>query len=461
MTVPRLATAAGACILAAAAAGPAAADDAFPATLAGHAALPALTFLPPPADAPALFMTSGKFAGPGNQRTEELYRYEGTTWLSAEGATRGTGLYFPFTGQPVQGFSGISALGDGEYLMLVDNGFGSKANSADAMLQFHRVRPDWETGRVHFVDSVYLSDPDHVLPFPLVTEASESRYLTGADFDLEGMQPIGDHIWFGDEFGPYLFATDTDGQVVHFTETRVDGEVVRSPDHHGVSLPSTPGEVTFTVRRSRGFEGMAASVDGAFLYPMFEGPLWDDEAGAFETDADGNAFLRILEFDVEAREFTERAWRYRLEDPSHNIGDFNMIDETRGLVIERDGNEGDPRLACEGEPTPDCFNRPAEFKRVYLIDFAGVEDGGYVEKLGHVDLMDIADPDAVALHGTIDGVFTFPFVTIEDVDMVDAEHIIVANDNNLPFSTGRSIGEADMNEFILLHVPDFLAASAD
>jgi hypothetical protein len=40
--------------------------------------------------------------------------------------------------------------------------------------------------------------------------------------------------------------------------------------------------------------------------------------------------------------------------------------------------------------------------------------------------------------------------------MVDAEHIIVGNDNNLPFSTGRTIGEADANEWILLHVGDML-----
>ena len=458
MPFARASALAGAVLLAAA--GPAAAEQAFPATLAGHAALPALTFLPPPADAPALFATSGKFAGPGNTRIDDLYQVEGGTWLAAPDAPRMTGLYLPFVGQPMQGFSGIRSVGDGTYMVLVDNGFGSKLNSVDALLQFHRLQPDWETGRVAILESTFLSDPDGVLPFRLTTEATDTRYLTGADFDLEGMQPIGDEIWFGDEFGPYLFATNADGEVVHFAETEVDGEVVRSPDHHGVRMPAVPGDVTFPVRRSRGFEGMAASVDGAVLYPMFEGPLWDAEAGAFETDENGQAFLRILEYDVAARAFTGASWRYRLADPSHNIGDFNMIDETRGLVIERDNREGPPHLACEGAPASDCFNDPATFKRVYLIDFAGVADGGFVEKVGYVDLMDIADPDGIALHGTHEGVFTFPFVTVEDVDRVDDDHIIVANDNNLPFSTGRTIGEADMNEFILLHVPELLAATA-
>jgi hypothetical protein len=41
---------------------------------------------------------------------------------------------------------------------------------------------------------------------------------------------------------------------------------------------------------------------------------------------------------------------------------------------------------------------------------------------------------------------------------VDADHIVVANDNNLPFSSGRRIGANDDNEFALLRVPELLRA---
>ena len=51
-----------------------------------------------------------------------------------------------------------------------------------------------------------------------------------------------------------------------------------------------------------------------------------------------------------------------------------------------------------------------------------------------------------------------PFVTIENVDVIDGERIIVANDNNLPFSAGRAIDKADDTEFSVLNVGDFLAA---
>ncbi len=72
--------------------------------------------------------------------------------------------------------------------------------------------------------------------------------------------------------------------------------------------------------------------------------------------------------------------------------------------------------------------------------------------------MNIADPDKKAKQGTKDGVYTMPFVTIENVDVVDATHNIVGNDNNLPFSIGRFIDRADDNEFVLLDVGDFLQA---
>ena len=445
--------------LAAALVGPANAQDqvVFEATLAGHAMLPAATFVPAPADAPVLFHTSGKFTAPGNLRDDSLYTREGQTWLSDPDVPRTTGLFLPFTGQPVQGFSGIKSLGDGDYMVLIDNGFGSQVNSPDAMLMALRVSPDWDGGRVGIEDVIYLHDPDGVVPFRIATEATETRYLTGADFDLEGMQPIGDRIWFGDEFGPYIFATDLTGRVTDFLETQVDGEIVRSPDHYALRLPSTPdGSVDFEVRRSRGFEGMAQTVDGRYLRPLFEGPLWDAEAGDWE-NIDGQQYLRIIELDTETGTFTDNQWLYPLEVNGNNIGDFNMISDTLGLIIERDGGEGDPRLACDGPARPDCFNAPAEFKRVYLVDFSQVDENGAVAKVGYVDLLDIADPDGVALEGTIEGTFTFPFVTIEDVDMVDDRHIIVANDNNLPFSTGRAIGRADNNEFILLDVGDMLA----
>lgn len=45
----------------------------------------------------------------------------------------------PFNGQPVQGFSAIQFGPSGSYWVMPDNGFGSKANSADYYLRVYQI----------------------------------------------------------------------------------------------------------------------------------------------------------------------------------------------------------------------------------------------------------------------------------------------------------------------------------
>lgn len=426
----------------------------FPAKLLGQALLPAATIISAPADAPADLKVSGKFVSPG-KRVEAVGSVMGTS------GGRPTGLSTPFAGQPVQGFSGIRSLGNGEFLVLTDNGFGSKANSPDAMLFFHRLKADFDKGVIERLSTTFLHDPDKKIPFRIVHEGTEKRYLTGADFDPESIQPIGGKYWIGEEFGPYLIRVDADGKVEAVFETQIDGKPARSPDHYAVTTPGAPNQsVAFNVRRSKGFEGMAQSPDGRFLYPLLEGPFWDADKAAFE-EVDGKAVLRILEFDVQNEKWTGRSWFYPLEAKGNAIGDFNMIDATTGLIIERDDGEGTADKACPaGQKGPDCFHDIAKFKRIVKIEMTDANAGKPVRKIGYVDLLKIADPDGKAKQGTKDGVFTFPFFTIENVDVVDRANgvIVVGNDNNLPFSSSRDPKKADDDELVLLSVKDLLDA---
>lgn len=148
-----------------------------------------------------------------------------------------------------------------------------------------------------------------------------------------------------------------------------------------------------------------------------------------------------------------------LQAHHHAIGDFNMIDATTALVIERDNGEGTADKACpEGQRRTDCFHDLAKFKRVYKVEFGDANAGGAMRKIGYIDLMAIRDPKGVACKPLTRGLFTFPFFTIENLDIVDARHIIVGNDNNLPFSSSREPNQADDNEFILLEVEGLLRA---
>jgi hypothetical protein len=434
------------------------AQTAYPATLDGHALLAAATFTKPPADAPASMALSGRFLHADGRRRDQPGSVKGVAFLSDPKAPRPTGIDGPFEGQPIQGFSGVKWQKDGTAWVVSDNGFGSRANSPDAMLMFHQLAPDWASGQIRVQSTVFLHDPDGMVPFNIVNSATSKRYLTGADFDIESIQLVGDSVWLGDEFGPYLIRADRKGKVTGVFETRLDGQVLRSPDHFSVTAPAVPGGTVATLaRRSRGFEGMALSPDGRFLYPMLEGPLWDATAKAWET-RDGKETVRILEFDVQQASFTGRVMRYGLEQAGNNIGDFNMIDANTALVIERDNGEGDAALACEGAARSDCFNVPARFKRVYKIDLSTLDAQGFVRKLAYVDLLNIADPKGLARLGARDGRFSFPHWCIEGVDLVDADRIVVLNDNNLTVSAAREFGKNEPNEMIMLRVPELLRA---
>ncbi|NET73217.1 MAG: glycerophosphodiester phosphodiesterase [Sphaerospermopsis sp. SIO1G2] len=179
--------------------------------------------------------------------------------------------------------------------------------------------------------------------------------------------------------------------------------------------------------RSRGFEGMAYSPDLSTLYPLLEGSV----------DGDPDNSLRIYEFDVASQEYVGLLGFYRTEVAGHPIGDFTPINENEFLVIERDGFEGDQ----------------AQFKKIFKVDLSQQDADGFVEKVEVADLLNIEDPNDV--DGDGETTFTFPFVTIEDVLVLDENRILVANDNNYPFSVGRG-PDIDNNEIIILELDEQL-----
>ncbi len=383
-------------------------------TLEGFAVLPADTFAPGP---PSGFAIQG-----ANGRTP------------------------PFTNQPVQGFSAILRKWNGNYLVMSDNGFGSKANSPDYRLRWYEVKPDFSRGTVDVVGYTELSDPDRLIPFPIINEHTD-RVLTGADFDLESFRLAPDGtFWFGEEFGPYLLHTDINGRLLSppiptpypavLTPFARGQAFIQAPEHPDFrNLPDHDARrAAANLPGSRGFEGMAINPAGTRLYPMLEGALFDDPV---------RTRLLIQEFDLATKQYTGNYWFYPMSDPGHAIGELTAINDHELLVIERDSKEG----------------REAAFKRIYQIDLRLIDADRTLQKTLLVDLLSITDkrgltreePGAVGLGSR----FTFPFVTIEAVYPVNRRTLIVVNDNNYPFSSGRRPGIApDDNEFILLRLPE-------
>src|SRR3954454_3684323 len=134
----------------------------FPATLKGHAVLPAQSFIDAPADAPDDLKTAGKYTT--GKRVDALGTVMGKSY------ERATGVSLPFKGQPLQGHSGIKTMPDGTFWVITDNGMGARANSPDSMLYLNRYKMDWAGGKIERLETVFLHDPDRRVPFRIVHE---------------------------------------------------------------------------------------------------------------------------------------------------------------------------------------------------------------------------------------------------------------------------------------------------
>jgi len=379
----------------------------------------------------------------------------------------------PYPGQPLGGYSAlVDAPGRDTYWAMPDNGYGSATNSQDFLLRVDLVRVDWDErrrggdGDVEVLRRVYLSDPGRRVPFPIVDDNgapdrgvpdSGRRLLTGSDFDPESFRIAADGSWwFGDELGPFLLRTDPSGRVL---DPPYPLPGVRAPENE---LPSTPENrlpEQPNLRSSSGFEGMARSPNGRYLYPVLERSL-DGE--------DTDRRKRIYEFDTRERRYTGRQWSY-LTDPivvtdppgqsEHVIGDFTTWRGDRILAIERDFRTGEA----------------ARVSRIYEVDLSRADANGFLRKRLVVDLLDIADPFGISERtsarfagvpgGTtppefgVGDPFRFPYVTTESV-LPEGNELVVVNDNNFGSRGGRGGNRVDYTDFIRVR-PDETRGEGD
>ncbi|PZA08054.1 hypothetical protein EWH23_09670 [Meiothermus sp. PNK-Is4] len=385
--------------------------------LVGYAVLPADTFAPGPA--------SGQFNADGSKKASP-----------------------PYPSQPVQGFSAIQfAPGTrGAYWVMPDNGYGAKYNSPDYLLRIYQITPDPKTpqggsGTVRVDSFIQLRDPDKKIPFFIVNEFTPERNLTGFDFDIESFVIAQDGtLWIGDEFGPFLLHFDASGKLLEPPYPTPDfapgkdpaKDLVRSPQHPALLAASPqPGQMSLAnLPSSGGYEGLAINPGKTKLYALLEKTVAGDPAGS----------LRIHEFDLASQRFTRLLGYYRLEAPTNSIGDFTVVNDNEYLVIERDQATGEA----------------AQFKRIYKVDLSRKDAQGFFAKELVADLLNIADPANLTPY-TKGGVFRFPFVTIEDVLVLDARTLLVLNDNNYPGTGGRGQNVKDDNEMIWLRLDKPLA----
>lgn len=329
-----------------------------------------------------------------------------------------------FSSQPVQGVSSLWPAGGDDWFALSDNGFGAKVNSADYLLRIYRLTVQWgsgaPSGRVSLAGFIQLADPDRKLPFPIAREAATDRWLTGADLDPESfVRMTAGTFWVGDEFGPFLLHFAADGRLL---EPPYEIGGMRSPDHPHAQAADAGAASTATVRRSRGFEGLA----------QFGGDLYAAIETGIGADADASV---IYEFNLDKHVFTGQQWRFPLASRDHALTELVSLAPVarecaaRFLAIERDGGHGPA----------------AKVKRVHELHLAG---NSVVSRLV-IDLLDIANPQRI---GGFPERFTFPYITTEAVWPISREEVVLANDNNYPAGGGRDGAVRDVTEFVRLRL---------
>ncbi|WP_053371133.1 esterase-like activity of phytase family protein [Cellulosimicrobium cellulans] len=339
-------------------------------------------------------------------------------------ATPANGRQGPFDGQVIPGFSAMIDNGDGTFWAQPDNGFGAKGNSADFLLRLYRVTPRWETarggaGEIEVGEHLSLRDPDHHVDFPIVHEDTDERLLTGADFDIESVVRAQDGtFWIGEEFGPFLLHVDATGVLL--------APPVPFPDGKSPANPYlAPGE-TPRVGSSRGFEALAGSRDGRYLYPVLEGAL----VGEDPRDR------VVRQFDTRAGRYTDRTWTYRVDTDANVVGDAFLVRGDELLLVERDDFDGEQSVT----------------KRVYRVDLSESDRSGHLEKELVLDALKIANPHGLGAgdgYGTGDP-FSLPVQSFETVVQLRDGRLLLANDNNYPGNDARVPGTPDDTEMILV-----------
>jgi glycerophosphoryl diester phosphodiesterase len=373
-----------------------------------------------------------------------------------QGASEGPYL----AGQPLQGVSSMVPGDAGTWWALSDNGYGARSNSADFQLAFHRLDPRWtDPAGPRVLATTILRDPDRRIPWTIVCDQKAgtplpdfsfnalpasppacggdpaARILTGFDLDPESFVRATDGtFWVSEEFGPFLLHVAEDGRVLA-PPVRIPG--VRSPQNPFLRISPRGRAERPTLAASRGFEGMAISPDGSTLYALLEGAVQGDDPRD----------LRIYVYDIPRGSLAPSFFTVHLEAPSQMvdlagltdvsgarvypgvaapvagplaIGELKAVNDRQLLLIERD-NLGDDETA-------------PRVKKIYLLTMPPAGEG-QVTKVQLVDLLAIPDPSGV---GGEMNFFRLPFYTIESVHVVDERTLLVAADNNFPFSNGRA-----------------------
>jgi hypothetical protein len=180
----------------------------------------------------------------------------------------------------------------------------------------------------------------------------------GSAFDPEGVvvHPDTGHLYASDEYGPSLLEIKPNGQVERRFETPANllpRNAVTGVVNHAGDTGNTAGK-----RTNRGFEGLAISPDGRFVFAMLQSAMLDEGAG-------NGVYNRIVKFSARTgKALAQYAYKLEGSNQGRGISALVALNDTEFLVLERNNR---------GLGVPDA-NLASPNKKVFRIDLATATD---------------------------------------------------------------------------------------
>ncbi|HEX4975302.1 MAG TPA: esterase-like activity of phytase family protein, partial [Pseudomonadales bacterium] len=252
---------------------------------------------------------------------------------------------------------------------LSDRGPGGGTLNYDVRVQRFKLDIDKTTGKIsNFKITQTLILKDEV-GNPLNGLAPLPTNMLGNSFDPEGfvVHPKNGHFLVSDEYGPSLYEFDREG-------LRVRSFTIPS---NLIPRNTATGELNFAndagndagKRSNRGFEGLAISPDGDYVYAMLQSSVLDEGGSRGKLN-------RIVKFDyATGKALAQYAYEMKRSGQGQGISALMAINDHEFLVLERN-NRG---LGVGAElASPD--------KETYKIDISTATD---------VSNIDLDAPNAV------------------------------------------------------------------
>jgi hypothetical protein len=191
----------------------------------------------------------------------------------------------------------------------------------------------------------------------------------GPTLDPEGIvvNPWTGNLVVSDEYGPSVYEFTPRGQFLRAYKTPAN-LLPRNAATGDVNYASDTGNDAGK-RTNRGFEGLAISPNGLFVYAMLQSAMLDEGGGS-------GTMNRIVKFNaLTGRALAQYAYKMEGSSQGRGISALVAVNDTEFLVLERN-NRG---LGVDAELTP-------QNKKVFHIDLTGATD---------VTNIDLDDPAAV------------------------------------------------------------------